>query len=93
MKWLEIIEVRVAGRQRERLDLVLKDLTAKSGEPGEKLEIRIYSHVSIDTDYSVHLIHRSAKVLIQGSVLGLRVAEALKEFGLVNYNVWVETHQ
>jgi len=32
------------------------------------------------------------KVENNGSRLGLRLASALKEFGLVNHSVWVEMH-
>jgi hypothetical protein len=44
----------------------------------------------IDTDFSIHLFHDSKKVEKSGSPLGLRLASALKEFGLVNHSIWIE---
>lgn len=92
MKWLEIIELRMAGKQREPIGQVLSDLEANSSNRSQTLEMKIFKHATIETDYSIHLIHLSGSAQIHGSTLGLRVADALKEFGLVNYNVWVPSH-
>jgi hypothetical protein len=52
--------------------------------------IKAYSHVSINTDFSIHLIHDSEKPEYGGSRLGVNLVAALKAFGLVNHSVWVE---
>ena len=54
--------------------------------------IKSYSRVMIDSDFSIHLFHDSKKVENNGSPLGLRLALALKEFGLVNHSIWIEMH-
>jgi hypothetical protein len=52
--------------------------------------IMAFSRVSIDTDFSIHIFHDSKKIENSGSRLGLRLAAALKEFGLVHHSIWRE---
>ncbi len=49
----------------------------------------MYSHISVETDFSIHIYNNSKRVEISGSALCQRLASALKEFGLVNHSVWV----
>ncbi len=56
----------------------------------KKQVIKAYSLVITDADFSIHLYHDSKEADISGRPLGLRLASALKKFGLVNHNVWVE---
>ena len=49
-----------------------------------------FSRVSIDTNFSIHIFHDSKKIENSGSRLGLRLAAALKEFGLVHHSIWRE---
>lgn len=49
-----------------------------------------FSRVSFDGDFSLHLIHESPAVAECGSTLGLQLAAALSEFGLVNHSIWQE---
>jgi hypothetical protein len=46
----------------------------------------------VNTDFSIHLFHETAKVKDWGSELGQHIASALKEYGLVNHQIWIETH-
>jgi len=52
--------------------------------------IRIYHREKIDTDFCIVLSHAEENVMSEGSPLGLRLAAALKAFGLVNHSVWIE---
>ncbi len=90
MKWLEIIELRSAGKHQAQIEQGLADLTTGADPEIKPWEIKVYTHVSVPTDFSVHLLHDSKEVDINGSPLGLRLTSALKEFGLVNHGVWVE---
>jgi hypothetical protein len=51
-----------------------------------------FSRVLLDTDYMIQIFHDSNKLENPGSPLGIRLANALKEFGLVNHSVWVDMH-
>jgi len=88
MKWIEIIKVRSAGRDSESLKAYLSAI-AKSDQRG-LAEIRIYRHAAWETDWSLHLHWESEWVEQNESALGLRLSEALQEFGLVHHSTWIE---
>jgi hypothetical protein len=92
MKWLEIIELRTVNRNQDLLKSQLRNLINKTEQEAKKQTIKVYSRVMVDTDFSIHLFHDLKKVENSGSPLGLRLASALKEFGLVNHSVWVERY-
>ena len=92
MKWIEVIELRSVNSNRELLELHLRTLLAAIEKATQQQAIRSYRRVMIDNDFSIHLFHESTKVENKGSQLGLRLASVLKEFGLVNHNIWLEMH-
>ena len=92
MKWLEIIELRSVDSNREWLESKLQKLIDQVDKEKKKQAIMTYTRVLIDTDFSIHLFHDSNKVENSGSSLGLRLASALKEFGLVNHSIWIKMH-
>lgn len=92
MKWLEIIELRIAGNNRELLEPQLNKLIDEVERETNRQAIKAYSRVMRDTDFSIHLFHDSKIVANSGSRLGLCLASALKEFGLVDHSTWIEMH-
>jgi len=93
MKWIEVIQLRSVDSNRELLESQLKKLMNEVDKGRKRQTIKSYSRVLIDTDYSIHLFHDSKKVENRGSPLGLRIASALKAFGLVNHSIWIEMHK
>jgi len=90
MKWLEIIELRLSRESREKkLDLLNDIIDEFKIELGKK-SVKVYSHISLDTDFIIQLKNRSDKVLSNGSKLGIQLVTALRDIGLVNHNVWYE---
>ncbi len=92
MKWIEVIQLRSVGSNREFLESQLQKLMNEVERETKKQAIKSYSRVLIDTDFIIHLFHDSKKVENSGSPLGLRIASALKAFGLVNHSIWIEMH-
>ncbi len=91
MKWVEIITLRSPSRiNTQFVDELLKEM-AESGTPKHLLEIRTYHHSVVETDLSIHLYWRSEPGSQNKSPLGLRFSSALKNLGLLNHSVWVET--
>jgi hypothetical protein len=88
MKWLEIIKLRSVGRDSELLKELLLSIH-KFSQSG-LVEMRTYHHAVLETDLSVHLHWESERPEQNGSALGLRMAQALKELGLIDHSVWVE---
>jgi len=92
MKWIEVIQLRSAEINRNLLESKLNRLIGDADRGSNKQVIMAYSRVLIDTDFSIHLCHDSNEAKHDGSRLGVRIVNALKEFGLVNHSVWVEIH-
>lgn len=88
MKWLEIIKLRSVGKVPE----LVKEFSlpmAKGGQSG-LIETRTYRHAALERDWSLHLQWESERPDQNGSPLGLRLSQALKEFGLVDHSIWIE---
>jgi len=90
MKWIEIIELQSAESNCNVLRSQLQKLSVEMVKETGKRSLEVFSSVKIDSDFSIHLVHHSNEVEYCGSPLGLRLASALKEFGLVNHSIWVE---
>lgn len=88
MKWLEVIKLRSAGRDPELVKELLLSIDKSSQR--RLVETKAYRHAALETDMSVHLHWQSKRPELNGSRLGLRIAQALKEFGLIDHSVWVE---
>ena len=92
MKWIEVIQLRSVGSNRERLESKLERLIDEVDKKRKKQVIMAFSRVSLDTDFSIHILHDSKKVEKGGSRLGLSLVAVSKEFGLVNHSIWMEMH-
>jgi hypothetical protein len=88
MKWVEIIKLRSAGKAPEPLKAFLSTI-ARNGHSG-LTEMRIYRHAVWESDWSLHLHWESEEPKKDGSALGIRVSQALKEFGLIDHSTWIE---
>lgn len=92
MEWLEIIQLRAVESNTEMLESRLQELMNEVDVETKRQSIKAYSHSTVCTDFSVHLFHESKIVEHFGSRLGLRLASALREFGLVDHSIWIEMH-
>ena len=68
----------------------LQNLINEVNKEGRQQEIKVYNHLTLETDLSIHLINISKMAKACGSPLGLDLTSALKEHGLVNHSVWIE---
>jgi hypothetical protein len=95
MKWIEIITLRSPSKiNGQFIDELLKGVGESddaSDMPKHLVEIRIYHHSVVETDWSIHIHWESEKESQDKSPLGLRLSSVLKPLGLLNYSVWVET--
>lgn len=90
MNWLEIIHLRATGRRTEQFEQSVEQLIDEAKQEGCCEKIHIYGRVLVDTDMCIHLHRDTMPVAKNGSPLGLRLASALREFGMVNHTVWGE---
>ena len=95
MKWVEIITLRSpANINKQFVDELLKDVgesDSPTDTPKHLAEIRVYHHSVVETDLSIHIYWESESGSQNKSSLGLRFSSALRNLGLLNHSVWVET--
>ena len=89
MKWIEVIQLRSTGCDKDFLITELRKLIDKNEKSTKKQMVMAYSRVLIDTDYNIQIFHETKNVEKNGSPLGLRLVSALKAFGFVNHSIWV----
>ncbi len=90
MNWIEIITLRSNGNVQKSLIPELLEPVGEDKETKGLLSMKIYKNAWVDTDISLYLHWESTNVEQQGSAMGLRLAQTLREFGLVNHSAWVE---
>ena len=95
MKWVEIITLRSPTKIDTQLVNELLKGVSESNLPTDTskhlVEIRIYHHSVVETDLSIHIYWKSEPGSQDKSPLGLRFSSALRNLGLLNHSVWVET--
>jgi hypothetical protein len=91
MKWVEIITLRSpTGINTQFVDELVKQVN-QSDMPRHLVEIRTYHHSKVETDLSIHIHWESETGSQHKSPLGLKFSYALRNLGLLNHSVWVET--
>ena len=59
MNWIEIIEIRVLYKTKEKLEIelqkILMDINKEAGYP----ELKIYSRINLDTDFVILIMNSS----------------------------------
>ena len=95
MKWVEIITLRspskINGQFIDELLNGVGESDSPTDTPKHPVEIKIYQHSMVETDFSMHIHWESEKESQDKSSLGLNLASALKPLGLLNHSVWIET--
>jgi hypothetical protein len=95
MRWVEIITLRSpANINTQFVDELLKGASESNlptDTPKHLVEIRVYHHSVVETDLSIHIYWKSEPGSPNKSPLGLRFSSALRNLGLLNHSVWVET--
>lgn len=91
MKWLEIIGVRTTATNRNMLEARLEAMMDDAKKGATARSMTLYHRLSIESDLSVHLLHESKTADLEGSRLGLLLANEMRTFGLVHHSVWAES--
>ena len=92
MKWLETIKVETASglenKTEEELAALIKTVPNNPDALG-LLETVLYNHASVPGCFAMQLTWDTETPKIQGSLLGLRLTQTVKSFGMVDHSVWV----
>lgn len=88
MNTIEIIQLRTA---MSGLDSLVAQIKNSIQEAKDQIEVlTIYRRANLNSDLAIR-IHHAEQAKIDGpGVLGIRLAAALKEFGLVEHSLWEE---
>lgn len=89
MKWLEIIELNYVEKKPKLIEHDLEGLVEKLNKERDEQVINVYSRVSEEIDFSIHLHHKSENIEKSGSPLSINLSSVLSKFGLVKHSVWV----
>ena len=80
MKWLEVIKLQATTDCSTLLTAVIQSgLT----------NIKAYRHAVLKDDFCVILCWDSEQVEKNGSIHGLRLVQALREYGLIDHSIWI----
>ena len=90
MKWIETIDLRASSFNSETVISEILSVLNEISDETIKDSVKLYSHIGIRTDFSIHISHENEEIEIAGTKLGHFIADDLKRFGLVNHYVWVE---
>lgn len=90
MNWIEIIEIRVLYRTREKLETELERILNEVNEQAGYPKLKIYSRINLETDFVILIMNSSGPEKSSANQIGLRLAEGLKDYGMVNYSKWNE---
>src|SRR5271157_3380766 len=95
MKWVEIITLRspdkIGGQFVDELLKSVRESDVSTDASKQPAEIRVYHHSVFETDFSIHIYWKSEPGCQDKSPLGLRLFSALRNMGLLNHSVWVQT--
>jgi hypothetical protein len=89
MRWLEIVRLRSASGSEDVLKELLDRIVSLSRDNGIG-EMRIYRHGEIENDTSIHIFRESPWCDCKRSAIANQIADALKEFGLIDHSIWIE---
>lgn len=92
MSWIEVIHLRSTARETEQLVHMVQQLAEEAIKEDCSRKIQLWRSTRVDTDFSIVLSHDTIEIAPKGSVLGLCIADALKEYGMVNHMTWHEIH-
>ncbi len=87
MRRLEIIRLRLTGPRRTDTLAAIRESLAGLGARGH---VEVYRHAGIPTDIGIHLRHEGDRADPELTLLGARLADSLREMGMVEHAVWDE---
>ena len=85
MRRLEIIQLRLAGSLPDGL---LEEISQSAVSEKTPTLVFIYHRAIVETDIAIHIRQELPESDNQASDLGLRLAAAIKEYGMVEHTVW-----
>lgn len=86
---LEIIELRSVIKNKHEVISLIEGLLENEINKTD-VDIKIFTHSTFITDYSVHLYYQVDDKELKESNLGYELSANLSEYGLISHNTWIE---
>jgi hypothetical protein len=90
MRRLEIIHLRWTGPRPADLFAAIRETVAGLGGPDR---VEVLRHEGVPTDVAIHLRHEDDTPDPDLTELGMRLAAALREVGMVEHSIWLEEEE
>ena len=87
---MEIIEIRVQYKAKQKLEQELKKILSEMEEKQVEQPMKVYKRLNMETDYVILLMNESNEITVNDSQLGIRLNAVLKDYGMVSYSKWQE---
>jgi hypothetical protein len=88
MKWLEVIALRTSGPFEQKASKYMKKFCSIINDHDET-SADFCVHDSNPGDFAIVISSSTQDDKVKGTELGIYITEALKRFGLVDYNCWL----
>lgn len=86
MKWMEFIKVQTTDADTEEK---LRTLISEHGHCHGLQHAKVFHNAYVD-DCSILLVWDTEVYEMQGSSIGQYLKSSLKQYGLVDYSIWIE---
>ncbi|MBW1895065.1 MAG: hypothetical protein JRI91_15440 [Deltaproteobacteria bacterium] len=90
MVWIEEIKLRTALNKEEKAFHYLMNAVLHMKNIKGLIRAKVLIHAFLTNDFSLLLVWDTDALEDLGSEEGMNLREVLKQFGLVNYDVWIE---
>jgi hypothetical protein len=88
MDSIELIEIRVAQKRCQEFESQIEDLIDELQKAEQEFTMNFYSHRQLKSDYLLLIFHTEEIPDQRGSAIGHRLAEAFREYGVINRSAW-----
>jgi hypothetical protein len=86
-RWLQVFDLRVPLAERDRVEPLLFDLV-QDANVRSSLDIQIYRHCELATDWSVHVRYTRGMTESGRQTLGSTILASLEGLGSVYTSTW-----
>jgi hypothetical protein len=90
MVWIEEIKLRTALNKEKKAFRYLSNRVLQLKNIKGLTRAKVLVHAFLVNDFSLQLVWDTEALEGPGSEEGMNLREVLKQFGLVNYDVWIE---
>ena len=88
MRTLEIVHLRRCGPDLAGLRRQIRDSLGQTADSAA--HVTVYRRCGLGTDFAIHIHHRARTLAARPTVLGERLADALRQHGMVAHSLWEE---